>query len=165
MVKVSLSKKKGLVRGAGKPVLRGSFDCGMAPRRKRNAAVGRTDGPGAEDASDPNVEKAQALLREVWEGDLPALIPVLEVYAKTMTFDRFAEIYSSIVSMIDSAGDVTNCDVSGPGCYIDNYGSKADRFEAFLNLLPIVQRIMDRPDAEDEKVDAGAPAAVKGEKQ
>ena len=82
-----------------------------------------------------------------------------------MSFEGFAEVYSSIVSLLDTANGVTNCDVSGPGCFIDNYGSATDRAEAFLLLLPIAERILKRPDTDDEKVGAAERAAVKGKKE
>ena len=150
MVKVSLSKKKGLVRGAGKPVLRGSFDCGMAPRRKRNAAVGRTDGPGAGVAPDPAMEKAKALLHEVWEGDLPALIPVLERYAKgmrdTVSFMEVAEAFELVADLmagsVGASGDT--CDATDVAVFIHNEGEVQESVEALLALTSIARRVQNR---------------------
>jgi len=113
-----------------------------------------------------SLRKAQALLRTLSVVDLEAAIPgAAKVRRATpcpaepsITLDRFAEVLNSIVTMIDTCSDVKNCDVSGPGCYIDNNGDERDRAEAFLALLPIVERIIERKDVERE--DKRAPTRL-----
>ena len=134
---------------------------------------GRRVRPGRGAGSDgPGETSGGALMRKMFGDDPRTALPawakraaeLLPGSGAGMSFDRFADVLHSIVVMIDSAGDVSNCDVGGPGCYIDNFGSNRDRAEAFLLLLPIVERIMERPDAEVEKVSTAAVAAVKGKK-
>jgi hypothetical protein len=75
---------------------------------------------------------------------------------RAMSFERFADVLHSLQNVIDWADDVRNCDACGLGAFIENKGSKADRAETILFMLPIAERILERQDA--------ARAAVKGKK-
>jgi len=124
MVKAVLSKKRGAGRGA--------------------------DGPGAEDAPNPVVEKAKALLREVWEGDLPAVIPVLERYARgerdTVSFMEVAEACELVADLmagsVGASGDT--CDATDVAVFIHNEGEVRDGVEALFALTPIARRVQNR---------------------
>lgn len=121
------------------------------------------------------LRRAQAALRKMSPADVEAAIPVLEKYAcpsgsahpadtvrtrdgkPTIDFSTFAEHLETLLSMIDHpACDIHEPDCSALGIFICNKGSKEDKAEALLAIMPVATRVFLRW---DEAREAGLEAA------